>query len=48
SAQGNSGGPVYNGQLQRIVSWGAGCGQSSYPGLYTKVCNYVSWIQKTI
>lgn len=51
--QGDSGGPLVCVQDNRmtlvgIISWGIGCGQKDVPGIYTKVINYLDWIQNNM
>ncbi len=51
SCQGDSGGPLVVAATKRqggIVSWGYGCALAAYPGVYTRVPNYISWIQSYV
>ncbi|KAM7377339.1 hypothetical protein PAMA_013907 [Pampus argenteus] len=53
ACQGDSGGPLACARddvsfLYGIISWGEGCGRSGKPGVYTKVVNYIDWINSVI
>lgn len=44
--KGDSGGPlVCNKKLTGIVSWGKGCAEAGYPGVYTRIQQYIKWLK---
>ncbi|XP_071954649.1 trypsin-like isoform X2 [Antedon mediterranea] len=58
TCQGDSGGPLVCTSLKEdnkeywylvgITSWGYGCATPNFPGVYTKVSNYINWIKENI
>lgn len=48
ACQGDSGGPLYDLSTKRVVgitSWGFGCGDRHFPGVYTRVSACLSWVR---
>jgi len=53
ACQGDSGGPLLsivggNRQVFGLTSWGIGCAQPGYPGVYTETAQFSDWISTTI
>lgn len=51
--QGDSGGPLVTKNVSQwvqggVVSFGSGCGLDGFPGVYTRVSKYESWIKSQI
>ena len=55
TCQGDSGGPLVCREsdadpylLHGVTSFGIGCAEPGYPGVYTRVSKYVNWIEEQI
>nr|AAB57728.1 preprotrypsin-like protease [Dissostichus mawsoni] len=49
ACNGDSGSPlVCDGEVQGLVSWGQGCAEPNYPGVYVKLCEFHSWFEEVL
>lgn len=49
ACQGDSGGPLATNGLQiGIISWGVGCGDPRFPGVYTNIALFRKWIDSVL
>lgn len=56
SCSGDSGGPLMQTfssdksqwYVEGVVSFGASCGREGWPGIYTRVSEYVDWIKENV
>ncbi|KAK4067706.1 serine endopeptidase [Trichoderma simmonsii] len=50
SCQGDSGGPIVdaNGVLQGLVSWGNGCAEAGFAGVYSRLGSLLSFVQANL
>ena len=47
ACHGDAGGAMVNkGKAFALISWGSGCGHADFPGVYTNLVNFKSWIEK--